>query len=211
MENAAIEPGLHEWNSLLQAARSGDDRALGEICERLRQYLLLTVDGDLGSDLTSKLGSSDIVQDTMFEACRDFASFRGSSEFEYRAWIKRLLERNLLDAAKRYRHAGSRCIDREVTFDDGSIPASRNANDKTASSILCRNETDEELFRAIARLPEKQRQIIELRHRDGLSHAEIATVMNMTEAAVRKSWSRSVQMLTQELSTQDEPRTSQSR
>lgn len=212
MQSPSIELESNNWNALLAAARDGDDAALGEICERLRAYLLLTAASDLGKELAPKFGASDIVQETMLEACRDFRSFKGSSEAEYRVWIRRLLERNLIDSARSYREAQSRSVGRELSLDQTIGQTEQPGREtQTASSIFSRRETDELLLRAVVRLPSKQRQIIEMRHRQGLSYPEIAAALNMTETAVRKTWSRTVQKLSRELSPVDEPNTTQSR
>lgn len=203
MKSPTVETESADWQRLLVAARSGDDRALGEICERLRQYLLLAAASNLGQDLSPKVGPSDIVQATMLEACRDFDSFQGHTEAEYRAWIRRLLECNLLDAGRRFREAQCRSVSREVTFAEENGHTEPPGRETTPSSILCRRETDELLLQAIARLPYKQRQVIELRHRQGLAYAEIAATMGMTETAVRKLWSRTVEKLSQHLPRAD--------
>lgn len=199
MKSLSIDLDQASWQSLLIAARQGDDHALGEICERLRDYLLLAAASDLGKDLAPKLGPSDIVQATMLEACRDFGSFQGNSEAEYRSWIRRLLERNLIDSARHFREAQSRSISKEVTLQRDHGPTELTGRAATPSSILSRRETDELLLRAIARLPYNQRQVIELRHRQGLGYTEIAVTLGMAETAVRKLWSRAVQNLSQDL------------
>jgi RNA polymerase sigma-70 factor (ECF subfamily) len=196
-----------DWGDLLAAARAGDEDALGEICEQLREYLLLAAAGNLGRDLTAKLGASDIVQETMLEACRDFPSFQGGSEGEFRAWVRRLLQRNAIDSARSYRVAQNRRLERERSVDEAGGQAALPGRTATASSILRRRETDEQLLRAVARLPGKQQRVIELRHRDGLAYRDIATALGMTEVAARKMWSRAVQQLSRELAIADEPRT----
>ena len=56
-------------------------------------------------------------------------------------------------------------------------------------------ETDLELWNAVQRLPAAEREIIELRHRYKLPHAEIAGRLEITEELVRKKLSRSIQSL----------------
>ncbi|QDU54826.1 sigma-70 family RNA polymerase sigma factor [Aeoliella mucimassa] len=204
MKSPSTDPPVDEWSALLAQAREGDSNALGEICERLRDYLLLMAAGDLGADLTPKLGASDIVQETMLEACRDFDAFRGTSEAEYRKWIRRLLDRNLIDAARGYRDAQRRQTSREVPLDQQGLRTGIVASDKSASSLFRRGESDEELLRAIGRLPPNQRQVIELRHRQGFSYAEIAAELGTTVVAARKAWSRAVAALAKELTNVDE-------
>lgn len=193
-----------EWTTLLHAAREGDNVALGQICEQLRKYLLLTVGGDLCNDLGAKLGASDVVQQAMLEACSDFDSFRGSSEVEFRVWIKRLLQHNLIDSARRYRQAQCRDMSRETSIDIGDKQNELITDEETASRILSRRESDEQLLRAIARLPKKRRTIVEMRHRDGLSYAAIAGKMDISETAARQLWSRTLKLLQHELMNHNE-------
>jgi RNA polymerase sigma-70 factor (ECF subfamily) len=206
MKSPPVETESADWQGLLALARAGDDGALGEICERLREYLLLAAASNLRHDLTAKLGSSDIVQVTMLEACRDFDSFQGTTEAEFRAWVRRLLKCNLLDAGRQYREAQCRSVSTEIALGVENGQAELPGRETTPSSIVCRRETDEHLLRAIARLPQKYRQVIEMRHRQGLAYAEIAAATGMTEPAVRKLWSRAVKKLSQHLPRADGPR-----
>lgn len=199
MKSPSVDLKQTDWQSLLTAARNGDDSALGEICERLRDYLHLAAASDLGKDLTPKLGPSDIVQATMLEACRDFHTFLGNSEAEYRSWIRRLLKRNLVDSARRYRQAQSRSVGKEVALQEDCGLEQFPGQLASPSSLLSRQEMDELLLQAIARLPANQQQVIELRHRQGLSYPEISAKLGMTETAVRKLWSRAVQKLSHDL------------
>ncbi len=201
MEQVVAQPT--EWDELLAAARQGDDFALGQMCERFRAYLLLLATSDLGDDLRAKLGASDVVQQAMLDVCRDFETFRGNSEAEFRSWIKRLVQHNLIDTNRSFRQTERRKTSRETPIDQTTQRLDFKGDAKTASSILQRRETDEQLLRAISRLPEKHRRIVELRHRDGLSYAEIAAQMGMTEAAARKLWSRTLQSLRSELTVDE--------
>ncbi|QEG33577.1 RNA polymerase sigma factor [Bythopirellula goksoeyrii] len=189
---------IEDWPALLAAARNGDDEALGQVCEQLRHYLWIMADNGLGTDLQAKLGASDVVQDTMLDAVDDFRSFRGRTEAEFRAWIKRLIEHNLIDSARRFRDTQARDTSREVSAEELDCGAGEM---RSASSLIRRRETDEELLRAIAKLPPRQRQIIELRHRQGLTYQEIAKQLEMTEVAARKLWSRTVEQLRDQLTS----------
>lgn len=194
--------GPPDWASLLAAARKGEEAALNEVWARLRDYLLLTAD-DVGNDLQAKLDTSDIVQQSLMEAHVDFGSFKGQSEQEIRAWLARLLQHNLIDAGRRFRQTRRRDIEREHSFHDYEKSDQIPSSEGTASSLVRAREQDDQLMRAIAQLPERSQQILELRHRQGLSHAEISRELGMTEEAARKLWSRTVEELRQRLTPTD--------
>ena len=187
------------WNELIPAARDGDDAALNEIWQQLRSYLLIFADQRLDEGLRGKLDASDIVQHSLMEAHRDFGTFRGQTEDELKSWISRLVVHNLMDAGRRFRQSQQRSVAREVAWDTQSdVSVAR--YQASASSLARRRETDDELLRAVAELPERSQQVLELRHRMGLSHAEVAEELGMTEAAARKLWSRIVEELQERLS-----------
>ncbi len=194
------QSGNSYWNSLLANARQGDDEALGELWQQLRHYLLLTADRGLGRGLRAKLGASDIVQQSLLEAQRDFAGFTGDSEDELRAWLVKLVKHNLIDAGRRYGGTQQRDLTREVWIDVTNKQREIPGRDKTASSLMRRHERDEQLLRAVARLPERRRRIIELRHRRGLSFAQIGDELGISEVAARKLCSRAVEELRRSLS-----------
>lgn len=213
-----------EWSQLLEAARNGDDDALGQICQRFREHLLLTADNDLGGDIRGKFGASDVVQQSMLEVHNDFRRFAGKSEAEFRRWITRLVERNLIDASRQYRQTKRRDIAREIPITSNrsrrNYTSGRNLNQSelaltaregTASGIVSRQEDDQALAAAINQLSCRQRQVVELRHRQSLSYAQIADQLNTSETAARKTWSRAVEQLRQTLAEQHERQPSQPR
>ena len=55
-------------------ARAGDAEVLGRALESCREYLLLIAARGLDADLIAKGGASDLVQDTLLGAYRDFGS-----------------------------------------------------------------------------------------------------------------------------------------
>ena len=191
-----------DWPALLASARRGSNAALGEICERLRHHLVAMVARHLGDGLQSKVGDSDIVQQTMLDVCRDFRSFRGNTVLEYQAWVTRALQRNILDVARSFRETQRRQAAREMPYDREAAGLISTVDHRTASSIFLRREADEELLRAVARLPPRQQQVIELRHRRGLAYVQIAELLGITEVAARKIWSRALSTLGRELNAE---------
>ena len=76
---------------LLRRARAGDEDARGRLLEAYRSYLALLARLQLGRDLQGKVDPSDLVQEVFLEAHRDWGQFRGQTEGELRAWLRRML------------------------------------------------------------------------------------------------------------------------
>lgn len=65
------------------------------------------------------------------------------------------------------------------------------------------NEATREIVRAIQRLPDNYQEVIALRLINGLSNSEIAKIINKSEVAIRKIYSRGIQKL-QKIISEDE-------
>jgi RNA polymerase sigma-70 factor (ECF subfamily) len=68
--------------------------------ERFRSYLLLLARGRLDSLAQAKVGASDVVQQTLLEAHRDRAQWRGRTAGEQAAWLRQILARNLANVVR---------------------------------------------------------------------------------------------------------------
>ena len=186
----------------LAAAHAGSSEALGQALEACRGYLLLVARRHLDADLQAKGGASDLVQETFLDAQRDFARFRGTSEEELLAWLRRLLLNNLGHFTRRYRATGKRAVGREVLLaadgsSDGPGPALP-ADASSPSGQAMAHEQAEALRRALARLPDDYRRVITLRYDEGRSFEDIGRLMERSPDAARKLWARAMERLRQE-------------
>ena len=101
---------------LLQRARQGDAECREELFGLCRSYLGFVARSQVEGRLRAKVDASDLVQETMLEAHRDFDRFQGHSEQEWLAWLKRILAHNAADFVRRYRGTAKRQANREVAF-----------------------------------------------------------------------------------------------
>jgi RNA polymerase sigma-70 factor (ECF subfamily) len=158
---------------------------------------------ELDPKLQAKGGASDLVQQTFLEAQRDFARFRGDSEDELLAWMRRLLLHNLADFKRRYRDTGKRQAGLETRLQSDSAactPAEILAADvPTPSCQAMAREEDEALNRAMQQLPEDYRRVLVWRYQEERSFEEIGKQLQRTPNAARKLWLRAVERLRQEL------------
>jgi RNA polymerase sigma-70 factor (ECF subfamily) len=194
----------HSVESLIAAARGGSPAALGELLEAWRDYLLLLANRELDSVLRPKGGASDLVQETFLEAQQDFHRFAGATEGEWVGWLRTILEHNVANFRRGYLATEKRDITREVPFrtigDRDSYCGLQFVGDtQSPSQCALANEQVSRLELVLARLPELQRRIIELRHREGLCFAEIGRLTDRSAEAARKLWSRAIKRLANEM------------
>lgn len=184
-------------------ARDGSAAALGQIMELCRQYLLLVANRELEPEFSAKGGASDLVQETFLEAHRDFARFEGTTHAEVLAWLRRILLNNLSNFRRRYAASEKRQIRREISLDStGSQDEAKRSlavEGSSPSSHVAAKEKSADLDRALEGLPIDYREVILLRHEQGLSFAEVGQLMNRSAEAARKLWARAICLLREEL------------
>jgi RNA polymerase sigma-70 factor, ECF subfamily len=187
----------------LGAARDGSKDALGRMLADCQAYLLLIAGRELDPDLRAKAGASDLVQETLIEAYRDFDGFQGDTEEKLLAWLRKLLLHNLADFRRRYREEGKRGVECETPLaSTGSSTDPRlqvSTDEPSPSALAIKREQIEAMYRAIDRLPADYRQVILCRYQEELPFEEIGRLMNRTANAVEKLWLRAVRLLRHEL------------
>ena len=181
---------------LLEKARAGDADALGQLLEQYRQYLRLLAQSQVGRSLRVRLDPSDLVQETLLEAQRDFSHFAGDGEGELTAWLRRILVRNLTDQLKHH-HSQKRDLQREQPLEllVEQAHAALAAPLSTPSAQASRREQAVVLAQAMAQLPADYREVITRRHLEGESFEAIAARMGRTSGAVRMLWMRALERL----------------
>jgi RNA polymerase sigma-70 factor (ECF subfamily) len=187
--------------SLLQAARRGDDQALGELLEAYRGYLRLLARLEVGRRLRTKLDASDVVQETFLQAHRAFEEFRGSTEGEVLVWLRKILASRLSKAVRHYLGTQRRDLqlERELGRSSRALQRVLALSQTSPSEGAVRRERAVLLANAVERLPEDYREVIVLRNLRGLKFAEIAQAMDRSLGSVEKLWARALGKLRDEL------------
>ena len=188
---------------LLTAARGGSEEARGKVFAACRNHLLHIAERRLRADLRSKGGTSDLVQQTLLDAHRDFDCLQGKSEQELLAWLRQILVHNLAHFHRSYRATAKRDLKREVplpgatsTSDGGADIAGQTPT--PSQEVVAREEADG-VEQALERLPEEYRQVLILRHKEQRTFEEIGQLMGRSTSGARTLWLRAVELLDQEL------------
>ena len=144
--------------------------------------------------------ASDLVQQTLLEAHRDFDRFQGGSENEWRAWLRKILSHNAADFVRHYRGTAKRQARREVRFRDpadsrvGGAPEPP-APGETPSQEFLHLDDEARMTAALAELSEDHRRVIELRNLQRLPFNEVAEQMDRSRPAVQMLWMRAIKKL----------------
>ena len=151
-----------------------------------REYLHLLARLQLPPALRSKVDPSDIVQQTLVKAHQYRGQFRGRSEGEWAAWLRRILANTLADAVRKFQRevALEHSLAEGVDESSARLEAWLAADQSSPSEQVVRQEQLLRLADALGQLPEDQRLAVELHHLKDESVVEIARRMGRTVPSV---------------------------
>lgn len=201
--NAAADDSFED---AIAQARNGDVSALWETAEALRPYMRRVAAAILAGRLAGKADASDVVQQGLLASVERLDQFRGSSKEEWQKWLVAIVRneaRNLL----RYWHQDKRQVAKEdAVVGSRAVQTDPNAPERrlpglgaTPSHRVAAREEASRLLETLDRLPAGQREILRLRHFEGLSHAEIAARLDLSPDAVRQKWVRALRGLRRQI------------
>ncbi len=126
--------------------------------------------------------AKDLAQDAFVQAYRSLQSFQRKSSFY--TWLYRITVNLCLNHLK----GTARMDPAEV---DERVPDVR----EDALNVLARQERDRAVVEAIATLPPQQRATLTLRVHQGLSHKEIAEILECSEGTAKANYFHAVRGL----------------
>ncbi len=165
------------------------DQYTGWDPERFRDYLRVLARQGLHAMMFDAVDESDVVQEALLQAHQARRGFRGTSEQEFLAWLRKILTNKLLDVcrfAKRRKRDVARQRSLEAVLQTSSQRLERSL-ESVGSSPSQRAVRNEDLLRvsgAIQKLPEKQRAAIELHYLQGCAFSEVAEQMGLNRDQV---------------------------
>jgi RNA polymerase sigma-70 factor (ECF subfamily) len=200
VSNSIDEPMPEE---LIEEALGGDEEAFGRLLARYSSYLTLLARVEIGRRLQGKLDPADLVQETFLEVHRHFSTFRGTTEPEFVGWVRRIMAGVMANTVRRY--FGTKARDPrleeelQVGFDQSSCTLAGQliSPGSSPSEAAARREQAVIFADALDRLPEDYREVIVLRHLEGLTFAGVGERMGRSVDSVEKIWLRAVAKLKQ--------------
>lgn len=159
-----IDEDADRW--LVEKARAGDVDAYEVLVRRHRGRIYRIALRMLGDPHDAE----DVAQDVLIQVWTALAGFTGASAFT--TWLYRIVVNRCLNQIRRRRWA------RPVL--DTDPPPVAGAEDTVVAQHRVRATLE-----AVAALPPDQRAVIVLHQLEGLSYREVATIVNVSEDAVR--------------------------
>ncbi|HEV3260189.1 MAG TPA: sigma-70 family RNA polymerase sigma factor [Gemmataceae bacterium] len=157
--------------------------------EHYREYLRLLARLQIDPRLRPKLDPSDIVQETLLKAHEKREQFRGTTDAEMAAWLRRILANQLAAELRKFGRqqrdmALEQSLEEAVEKSSVRLEEWLAAEHSGPADLVLRNEQLLRLAEALSQLPEDQALALEMRHLQGCPVAEISAQMGRSEAAV---------------------------
>lgn len=190
--------------ALINRARLGSGSSVGALLQLYRNYLTVLATTQIERRLRSRLSPSDVVQETMLRAHKNFGQFRGATEPELIGWLRQILVNNLAKFVEQHVLAARRDVRREVSIERLGAALERStiqlaallpAESKSPSMAVQQREEAVVLADRLAQLPDDYREVLMLRNLQGLPFDEVAQQMERSVGAVRMLWLRAIERL----------------
>jgi RNA polymerase sigma-70 factor (ECF subfamily) len=190
--------------SLISGARQGDKSSIGVLLQQYRNYLMVLASTQLEHRLQPRVSPSDVVQETMLRAHKNFGQFRGTTEAELLAWLRQILVNNLAKFVEQHMLAARRDVRREVSIErlgkaleqsTVQLAALLPAAGTSPSMAVQQREEAVLLADRLAQLPADYREVLMLRNLQGLPFEEVAQQMERSVGATRMLWLRAIEKL----------------
>jgi len=196
-------PSPESTDRLLDDARGGGsgavDKLLGEFREPLRRVIGLRLD----PAIARRVDASDIVQDVLLEANQRLVEYLKKPDMPFHLWLRHLAQDRIIDTHRRHRLAQRRSVDREQAIarpawaDESSVSlvAQLIDTERTPTSEAIQQELVRKLTGAIDQLSDDDREVVLMRHHEGLSNQDVAKALDLTEAAASMRYLRALRRL----------------
>lgn len=180
---------------LLQRAQAGDPRAFEQLFDRYRPFLRQVIALRLDPRLRPRVDPSDVVQETQLEAFRRLDDFLRRQPMPFRIWLRQTACEHLLKLHEHHVTAGRRSVQREVSLPDQSsllLAQHLLVAGSTPSQQCSRQEIATQINEAVGQLPPLDREVLLMRHYEGLAYEEISAALEITAPAARKRYGRAL-------------------
>lgn len=175
----ASKPAATEEMELVKRARQGDMAAYDDLVRRYQERIYATI-----YHMTSNHeDANDLAQEAFIKAFQALKSFKGGSSFY--TWVYRIAVNKTINFLKQRKNRA------QLSLNDLDFNAEHDPDlvalisDKTPRRDINLSELQEKLNAAMQKLSEHHRLVVTLHDVQGLSHEEIAAIMDCNIGTVR--------------------------
>ncbi|MEM9413548.1 MAG: sigma-70 family RNA polymerase sigma factor, partial [Planctomycetota bacterium] len=161
------------------------------------------VDFRLDRRLYGRIDSNDVLQEAYLTIAKRYPEFIEAQSVSFFVWIRQMTFQTLLLIHRRHFGVQKRAVTQEVSLNwadhsnatSVSIAYHLAGNLTSPSKAAIRDETVEQLKRALADMDGLDREILALRHFEHLSNKEVSEVLEIGKTAASNRYVRALERL----------------
>lgn len=194
-----------ETQELLADARRGREGAVDALLEKHRESLRRMVHTRMDQALNRRVDASDIVQDVLLEASQRLQDYLNDPRMPFGLWLRHIAQDRIIDLHRRHRLAARRSLDREQPLspaayqNNSSLDLAAQLRDRevTPAAATLRKELEGQFLAALEQMSEDDRDLLMMRHFEGLSNSDVAEILGLTPSAAGMRHLRALRRLRQ--------------
>src|SRR5262249_22884105 len=172
-------PADLDTQQLLERVARGDDTARGPLLERHRPRLRQMIALRLDRRLRARIDPSDVLQEALADAAGKLSDYARRRPLPFYPWLRRLALERLVLVHRRHVRVRRRSVPGEEQNlplpDESALELADRlaARGSSPSARLRHDELRDRLLAALARLGERDREVLALRYLERLSTEEL--------------------------------------
>ena len=190
----------NDSDDLLRRAAAGDEAALAALWQRhharLRQMVRLRLD----RRLQGRVDPSDVLQEAYLDLAARLPDYARDRPMPTYLWLRLVTGQRLAQVHRQHLGAAMRDAGREVSLYRGALPAASSASLAaqllgrltSASQAAVRAERQVQLQEVLNGMDPLDREILALRHFEGLTNGESAEVLGLSKTAANNRYIRAL-------------------
>lgn len=188
-------------------ARADDPAAAERLWARHREPLRRMIDMRLDHAIGRRVDASDVVQDVLIEASRRLSDYLRNPAMPFHLWLRQIARDRMIDEHRRHRVAARRTLDRERPLaapeyaDRSGFDLADGLRDPalTPAAASLRRELEARFRLALDAMGDDDREILLMRHFEGLTNSEAAHALGLSEPAAGMRHLRALRRLKAQL------------
>ena len=182
--------------SLIDAHLKGEPAAFGELVRRYGDSLL----GYLMRICQNRELAEDLFQETFKRVHEKAHTLRGN---QFKSWLYTIATRMAVDGFRRRKQIRLVSLNQKLDCDDqnskelGAVAVAEDGDDPSQETMKA--EQKQQVRQALESLPARQRATVVLAYYQGLTHRQVAEVMDCSTGTVKRQMYRALRTLAQRL------------
>ncbi|HBE67003.1 MAG TPA: RNA polymerase subunit sigma [Planctomycetaceae bacterium] len=198
---------MEDESELVERALRGDQSAFASAFESYRPRLSRMIELRMDPRVQGRLDPSDVLQESFIQAARELPEYTNRRHVPFYLWLRLIAGQKLARAHKTHLGAAKRQAQREVSLDAPAVPDLSTinlashllANLTSASGAIVREEARAMVHQVLNEMDAQDREVLALRHFEDLTNREVASMLDISEAAAKSRYRRALVRITQAL------------